>query len=123
MNLERLLMLAKKLDSVPPDSFNMHCWYYNDFIAKTSCGFEACAAGWAATIPEFAEAGFVIEFGTANNCYPAFEQYSGFEALESFFGINVRAANYLFSSNDNHKDSNKPWYVAKKIREFVSDNI
>lgn len=122
MNKERLLKLAEKLDSVPPDSFGMYHWYSNG--CSTSCGFKACAAGWAATIPEFAEAGFVIEYSTKGlSCGPRFNQYEGFAAVQSFFGIDSSAADYLFGSYDPNENSDEPWYVANKIREFVKNNL
>jgi hypothetical protein len=62
MNKERLELVAKKLESLPPERFNYSSWIGKNWegAQDLSCGTTACALGWAATIPELQEAGLRI---------------------------------------------------------------
>jgi hypothetical protein len=87
------------------------------------CGFAACAAGWACTIPEFNRAGLRLEsdYLEDTDFYPEFKSNKGFDALPNFFGIEVKEAYYFFYP-DQYKTANPlPTTVAKRIRKFVKD--
>ena len=71
----RLLLLADKLDQLPPGRFDYRRWVANDWDGSSkleSCGSMACALGWATTIPELQEAGLCLvklnEYGTSTVC-------------------------------------------------------
>jgi hypothetical protein len=72
MNKERLELVAKKLESLPPERFNYSSWIGKNWegAQDLSCGTTACALGWAATIPELQEAGLCIVAGWDYACDP-----------------------------------------------------
>jgi hypothetical protein len=87
-----------------------------------TCGFAACAVGWACTIPSFRKAGLRLT-ATLDNKFmmiPKFDGQTGFEAVEEFFGITGNTASYLFES-DAYGQSGKPRpkTVANRIRKVV----
>lgn len=57
--------------------------------AVMGCGTSACAAGWAATIPEFKRAGFIYEHGSGFSIAPA-----------KFFDIDWKTDDALFYNFD-----------------------
>lgn len=133
MNRERLLDLASRLDSVPPEKFD-----YNHFVvagnrgvnrqkrsvsqhlADHSCGTKGCALGWCAVwYPEY----WVLDFQSD----PVLRETAAIEELATgapyfaaseFFGINYESAEELFCPNDDEIDFT-PHQVAEKIRAFV----
>lgn len=117
----RLLKLADVLDVVPRDRFDMSRWTSGVGFAPGRCGTAGCAAGWGATIPEFALAGFTLDGEGGVRC----EVYSGYDACEEFFGKGVprrRIAELreLFAP-DSYADHDNPRIVAKSIRAFVAE--
>lgn len=57
MRLDRLTMLADKLDIVPPEHFDI-----NVFVYHNKCGTVACAMGHAAMMPEFQALGLSLTY-------------------------------------------------------------
>jgi hypothetical protein len=55
----RLLILANRLDCLPPERFDFNRWAGNDWDGKAdlSCGTSACSFGWATTMRTFRRAG------------------------------------------------------------------
>lgn len=127
---ERILTLAAKLDTVADVHFDMGRWFrcveINDemwtevlaaFNPQNECGYEACAAGHAASIPEFQALGYFV---TASGVY-----YGGkedVEALALFFEIPVGAAVELFHQHGYSDQSwNTPKGKAAQLRDFARD--
>lgn len=59
VHAQRLLKLAKFLDELPEERFDLATWVGRSWKGKQdlSCGTTACALGWACTIPEFRKLG------------------------------------------------------------------
>lgn len=134
MNAERLLLLADKLDEVhalTPKQFNYNHWVGRDWQGKSdlSCGTQACALGWATTIPEFRALGLKlvgssysfqghVELDTRDNSIPR----NDFDAAVEVFNITSSQAYYLFAPEENKEADVDAAYVAHKIREFVASD-
>lgn len=100
---QRLLVLADFLETkVEPSRFDMRSW---------KCGTTACAAGWAAMIPEFVAAGYDCDAWG-----PAFREFVYADALGAFFGIEGRQITHLFSGMHNRTAQEE----AAVIRAFVA---
>lgn len=91
-----------------------------------SCGFAACAVGWACTIPEFAEAGLKLaarpkyskEYDVT--MVPKYNDLKGFGAVGKFFGIGLDTVEYLFDANSFGSSATpRPSTVARRIRKVV----
>lgn len=120
----RLLKLAAFLRTVPTQKFN-----YAEFVGwdwqgaqDLSCGTQACALGWAATMPEFRRLGLHLKKGSG------FPTTTGrddpWDAAVKLFGIERFEAYELFSPSYDYAngfDENyaTPKYVARKIERFV----
>lgn len=124
MHRERLENVVRVLRSLPPEApFNLLSWVgdldresddwdseYNEPIFHTeslpltaepmmiphNCGASACACGYAGLDPWFREQGFC----TTPSGTVTFSGFQSWEAVQAFFDINMREANYLFSSGD-----------------------
>jgi hypothetical protein len=113
----RLLKVARILDSVPEEKFNLSFWK-----AVTPCGTTACAVGWAATDPSFKKAGLRLSL-PAKPWVNKFAQikyqcYLGWEAVEEFFHLDEHEARRLFSP-DYYTGNPTTQEVATRIRNFV----
>lgn len=126
----RLGILADFLDTVPPEKFDLKDWYISGDVdfehgpSPYNCGTTACAIGWATAIPEFQAAGFAIyldnplfiDHGLLNEA-----QFTGWDAVERFFGLTYTEAQVLFSASYyNLADIRDPVAVAERLREFVA---
>jgi hypothetical protein len=134
MNMMRDLMVEVSADKAKLAKFNLGNWIripshsVDSYMAnlnekEPSCGFSACACGWAGITPAFNALGFYalaneiiyapnvpvavvlsgVEF-TDKWIYPSYnssvlsgyEAYIGFEATREFFGIGHSMSDYLF---------------------------
>ena len=103
----RLLRLAEFLETVPPEQFDMSSWI-------SECGTAACAAGWAARIPEFNAAGYRCDAWSG----PRFGGESLFGALRLFFGLSSsEQSEYIFGYKHYLRTPRDEAYI---IREFVA---
>ena len=116
MIVERLERLAAFLeDEVPEERFDMDQWANGDLA---ECGTVGCAAGWATTIPEFAEAGFVLE-RTRRMMTVVFERETDTSACARFFGLSWDRASWLFNSGEYDHDPVLRAEVVARIRDMV----
>jgi len=83
---DRLRMLATFLDDVPPEKFDIGFYW---------CGTKGCAMGWAASIPSFRAAGWLL---SDRDQAPQYQGYVSYDAASAFFGITVDEAYDLFST-------------------------
>lgn len=62
MNKELLLLVAAKLETLPPERFDYSIWVGREWrgMPDIGCGAPACALGWATTIPEIAAKGLAL---------------------------------------------------------------
>lgn len=139
--VRRLTKLADFMNALPRSAnkhFDMNHWFDHDgdHVVRIpqsgatqehlmDCGTTACAAGWAATIPEFNRKGLKlingeIRFGRLN----ASNDYA---ALKNFFNIDRNDASYLFRPNRGWFEGRavaietpKQW--AKMCRKFIKEN-
>lgn len=123
INAEALIRLADKLEGkgpyttpVPEDAFDIRLWHTEN--SRRSCGYVACACGWAATDAWFISRGFVL--GGRYKTHPCYGEHYGSEAIEAFFHITAEEALHLFYPAG--YDFRKPtqFEVAARIREFVA---
>ena len=124
---KRLLKLAAFLQTVPRERFDYNTFVGDDWkgAQNLSCGTQACALGWAATMPTFRRLGLYLK----QTGYPALKgdtRSDAFEAAAKLFGISISDAYALFSPMYNwdtgiDEGSATPKYVARKIRNFVKD--
>lgn len=108
MHKQRLLLLADRLDAVPPAKFNIDTW-----AGCLPCG---CALYHAGRMPEFAKLGF------DGAILPRYEHkgvlLAGWQAADAFFGFTGTESLYLFSGTS-YKKKPGPKEVAARIRAFV----
>lgn len=149
MNIERLNTLADFLDTITPEDeraaqFNMNYWANleghsesADGVDGITCGFTACALGWATAIPEFKQAGLRLEITDYGSADVRFDGEYATSASMLFFGISRAESHKLFmpdledypefkSTEDG--EGIEGWYekitpqmVATKIRELVAE--
>ncbi len=103
MNVDRLTVLKKALNKYEDNGvrFNMNNWIKDDW-----CGtITVCAMGLASIIPEFQKQGlynnglnvFYAYFDCSFGEKPEKKLDIGFMAASSFFNINIKDAQFLFS--------------------------
>jgi hypothetical protein len=134
MNKERLLRLAEFLEKeVPKDRFYYNHWVGHDWrgMDDLSCGTTACALGWAATIPEFHEAGLRLLKGhkRVDGTYYGYVgvvnaqgtpiSWDSFNAAMNFFEVPYGMAEFLFVPLSDEDDATAE-DVAVKIRWCVN---
>lgn len=123
----RLLKLVKLLRSKKvANHFNLDDWANKELgeltSKKVSCGTEACAVGWACTIPSFRKAGLKLVGITDELIQPIFKHSNGMTAAADFFGMTYEEANELFHPDGYEHDWDRPVTpkeVANKIVNFV----
>lgn len=122
---ERALELtgANSLDAL--DEINGHIAFTPDPVVHATCGFAACAVGWAGSCREFVNLGLHMVIGESCGeivAYPVFKHHHGLEAVEQFFDISSYAVQYLFTSGS-YDEEVTPQEVATQIRNFVTSEI
>jgi hypothetical protein len=141
MNKSRLLKLAKLLeaDAKNPEGarFDLGVWATAEDrdrfprpqnFKRLDCNTTACAVGLACLSGAFRADGLRwASDPDDNNIRPMFKRYTGFTAVEKFFGIDNDAAIHLFASSS-YWNNDQPTRghqaelaVAKRIREFVAE--
>jgi hypothetical protein len=137
---QRLLKVARILDSVPEEKFDLRHWKRSPFPWEPECGTVACAVGWAASDPGFKRAGLSVSMdrygageiwfrkhleGLQENLLGK-NAFLNWEAVTEFFGISRDEAFGLFSHASYVEDEDEdtlvgPKRVATKIRKFVNE--
>lgn len=146
MNIERLTILAKFLETVQDNKLDLYNWRNNtatgipssdvlDEALINDCNTTACAMGWACTIPEFKDAGlsYSVPIGSIVYCRKrpnSFSEtiYTGYQAAEMFFNFKeYETASYLISpsrylSVEDIRDERNPTKseVIKRILKLIS---
>lgn len=125
MHTDRLLLLADRLDTVPPEEFD---------IGVFKCKTVACALGHAAMMPEFQALGLVLgkmtyeHFGNMLEFHHDGTTHFRAEAAQFFFDLTrEQVYSLFFSSGYRHMHGRvhpnpkpAPSDVAAKIRDFVA---
>lgn len=96
----RLLKLVKLLRTKKvANHFNLDDWANKELgeftKKKVDCGTEACAVGWACTIPSFRKAGLKLA-NSHEIIEPMFNEYRGLSAAAQFFGMSYRESEQHF---------------------------
>ena len=123
---ERLKILANHLEVLEPETkdfkFDIGRWYRK----VGDCATVACAAGYAALIPELQEQGFNLDHSTGSSCYDAVPVYNGYNLygpfynISKFFEISMRDAENIFSQQGYERECEvTPQMVSKKINKFL----
>ena len=121
MNKRRLLKLAKLLDHVPPEKFDMNTWGSMRQALGTTprCATKACALGWATAIPEFHKAGLRLMADPGDKYATVFfGGESDADAGMEFFDLSLEEAEYLFFVG-----AETPHEKAKEIRALVRTGL
>lgn len=95
MNIERLTLLRQfLLANVKDEQLQMKNWV---------CGTERCAIGWATECPELKSQGLTLkglpklDGSESNNIEPYYITWYGFPAIEEFFDLTGKQAQWLFN--------------------------
>lgn len=124
--LKTLITYMRSLPKAADKHFNMRWWVLHDGdsdgvaqqhglgvgVTKQkllSCGTAACAAGWAATIPQFKRAGFKMEADGNGRLAPAI-------APSDFFDLSCNQEDELFSGRS-VDETPKAW--AKRAQSLM----
>lgn len=111
------------VNAAPADLFDTEEWVTLDAIRFDGCGTAVCAAGLAASLPEFQAEG--LSLGRAGSqLYPHYRGYDCEEALQKFFEIPVRWVEHIFMpcTYPVSGDSIHPLQVAKRIMDYLVGN-
>ena len=111
---ERLAELAKVLDAVKPERFDLDVW-----IARPGhCGTTACAVGHAVLSGRFTAEGL----GRDEHGRPTFQRLTSWGAVTEFFEVDTYVAYKLFSPDGYPGGINTtPNEVARAIRNYLED--
>jgi hypothetical protein len=111
MHKERLEQMVVMLRGLPPEKRS------NFDIGEWSCGTSACAVGTACFDPWFNEQGLHLnEYGG-----PSFKDWTSWDAVEAFFGMDPSDARDLFYGGNYPKgDDTTPAEVANRIEAFIA---
>ena len=131
IGIQRLLMLADFLETVPEKKFDITVWRYaknsrpdiSDENLTTECGTVACAVGWACALPEFRKMGLWYDF------YPIYQipgtemKYEAWGAIQQFFDLDLGQSMCLFHSSAYGKERGTRENVVSRIREYCVGKI
>lgn len=108
---ERLSMLAKFVESLPPERLSLTRWF----------GFgKGCAVAWATTDPWFRAQGLRLEGAESlAGCRPEYRQRTDWAAVASFFEITAQEAQLLFGGASGLTPD--PAAMAGRIRCFLAE--
>ena len=117
MNTSRLKTLAKYLDTVPEETFNLNHW---------SCGTQACAIGHACSIPSFRKLGLRLSKGIPGQVhhtpFPVFKDANSWRAVNKFFGLTFDQSGHLFGAQSYEVGKGTAKNVAARIRRLSSSH-
>jgi hypothetical protein len=128
VDIAKLKTLAKFLETVPVDQFDLGDWElspykpakkFGPFTIQKECGFAGCAMGWAAHAKLFD--GFRFDRFDDIDEDPDVQYgdlYFGWDAVASLFNLKERQCFFLFAepSYDDRPPSRE---VANRIHKFV----
>lgn len=125
----RLLKLADFLETVPRKNFDYNTLASEKWDGKQdfiSCGTQACALGWAATMPSLRKVGLRLSLAdglaTVHLKTTSADVADGddlYKATEEVFGMDLDETDFIFNMYMGQPEST-PKQVAKKIRKFVA---
>ncbi len=116
IHANRLLKLADFLESVPKAQFDIGDYY----SLEKGCGMIACVAGWAGMVPEFREAGYVMDYGIYSLHG---EPMQACQAFEKFFGTEAFDANITYDCGYEEGGEVTPRQAAARIRVLVTESL
>jgi hypothetical protein len=122
MNVERLLLLADRLDNFEGELPKLILPIQRFSIVSWICGSAACAGGFAALHPDFRALGLTAEYEPENgSLMPAFGGFFGDIAIQRFFGLSLEEAN-LFQPDAYRALARPPTPadVSARIRQVVA---
>jgi hypothetical protein len=90
-----------------------------------SCGTQACALGWATTIPSIRRAGLILQkYRYSNGGFISLrgnDTIAPLAAAAQVFGITYDDANHLFMPHERGENEATAADVAAKIERFVEN--
>lgn len=128
MEVNKLVQIAKLLDSVPVKEFNLGIWGKEGDVCATEeneCGFAGCAIGWVAHSKMFE--GFTLKevdhFLLGSSLQPAYGRLRGTDAVGALLGLTGKQVVHLFMPDSYpSEERTRPSTVAKRIRKTVHDH-
>lgn len=116
--LKRLVVVLERVKAAPKKrkEFDMSVWA----VKTLDCGTHLCACGWGASDPVLRRQGLVLEFNGGIIAHPAYAGLTGYEAIESFFGLGAFTAEHLFSPNM-YSDGKKMAPVIARIKAQIKE--
>lgn len=127
---KRLRLLADRLETVPPDQFDIDMWAGASPRPEPGkaptvgdCGTVACAVGWATTVPELSRAGLRLAW-CGVSAYPVYGGLTDGPAVAAFFGLSEQEEEQLFrgESYPPHREVT-PLGVARRVRAFLAGEV
>jgi hypothetical protein len=136
----RLRKLEAFLGTVPAERFDMYSWVTGlgpDYVGTgdivkrmepKTCGFAACAVGWAASEPSLRKAGLRLTISLLGWIPgPEYKGLSGWQAVRKFFGMSGMGsdAEWLFASDRYSCGSRNitPDMVRARINALLAEQV
>ncbi|URG13783.1 hypothetical protein [Acinetobacter phage vB_AbaS_TCUP2199] len=117
--------LKEFLKTLPREKFDLDSWregpYWSDAVTdealKNDCGTKGCAMGWAATLPEFKEAGLSYTQGHIRYVNPDDGKGLnwGFGACKNIFGFNHSNTSKVLFLKRNYVDNCEKYVEAQAV--------
>lgn len=133
--IRRLTVLCDFMEKLPPEAkehFDMSDYFFTNHVpgegfsgrVKTSelyqCGTQACALGWAATVPSFKRAGLYIDgYDEMVKLDNKMVMCAATAAME-FFGLDSQQEGHVFGGGIGNIKTPKQW--ARMCRRFIAKN-
>ena len=121
MYYDRLLTLAKFLNTLQPKQFNFQSWV-TEFDSNINCGTVCCAVGWMPKVfPHDVKWSVVTQRSITLRNHQHLNNPTSINTAAEFFGLGVPAVSHLFlAMPDNQFDAGTTApQVAQHIRNFV----
>ena len=131
IRFDRLARLAKFLQKVPREKFDLDYWVAEQKEPPTQpnckCDTVACAIGWAGVL--FSKQGLKIEMSSSGYCFsPHYRKRENWGAVYRFFGLEdvehaiceMDSDGWKLFSSDHYPDNATPKMVARRILNFIA---
>ena len=115
--LELTLLLAEKLRSE-----EVRENYYQGNYVSHICGFSACAAGWAVTMPEFKKAGLHFSrYSYSKALTVVYRNFTGTSAMTNLLKMSFENARTIFGAFHITGDNDNPIPVAEALETHAKE--
>ena len=103
VQIARFCEMYRGLVALDPARLDLEVWRWGDDVGgqvtdrllEGDCGTEACAVGWACSMPGLIEQGLKYDLASSG---PKYGQLGHWDAVQAFFGLTEAEANALFQA-------------------------